>query len=404
MAGPCLAQNVTQRGERATLAVVVFAVLFAQVLLYPGVPALVAALGGSGALAGGRWFLAAEFAGFVLFAGLWGAVSDATGRRVPFIAAGALLGAVGYLALAVLTRTGGPFQLAIPIRFVQGAATIGAFSLAITMLMDRGGGHGRNMGAAGIAIGSGTALGAPVGGQLYSIDTGVPLLAAAGFLVLAAAVTYLIPDRAPAAHRGGLRAALASLTARPALSVPYTFGFVDRLTAGFFALVGTVYFQTRFGVGEAETGLLLGAFFVPFALLQYPGGVLSDRIGRVAPVAVGSALYGIALFAVWTAPTPLLAGGTMVVVGLCGALAAPATMALVTDVAPERERGVAMGGFNIVGSLGFLVGIVVGSLAAERLGFGAAFAVAGGLEVLIAVVALPALLRLDVDPKPTFTE
>jgi len=404
MRGPILRGTVSERAERAVLAAVVFAVLFAQVLLYPGVPALVAALDGSGALAGGRWFLAAEFVGFVLFAGAWGALSDATGRRVPFIAAGAVAGAVGYLALAWLVRADGPFALSVLLRFLQGAATIGAFSLAVTMLMDRGGGHGRNMGAAGIAIGGGTALGAPVGGQLYAAGTVVPLLAAAALLVLAAVLVVWVPDRVPDARREGLRAAVAGLAARPALAVPYAFGFVDRLTAGFFALVGTVYFQSRFGLAEAGTGLLLGAFFVPFALLQYPGGVLSDRVGRVVPVAAGSAFYGVAVVAVWLAPSVALAAVTMVVVGLCGALAAPATMALVTDVSPDRERGIAMGGFNTVGSLGFLTGIVVGSLVAERAGFGAAFAVAGGLELVIVLLALPALLRLDTGEEVVFAD
>jgi MFS family permease len=395
---------VSQRTERVALAAVVFAVLFAQVLLYPGVPTLVAALGGGEALVAGRWFLAVEFVGFVVFAGAWGALSDATGRRVPYIAVGAVVGAVGYLALAWLARVETPFVLSVLLRVLQGAATIGAFSLAITMLMDRGGGHGRNMGAAGIAIGLGTALGAPVGGQLYAAGPVVPLLAAALLLFAAAALVLQVPDRAPDARRGGLRPALASLTARPALAIPYAFGFVDRLTAGFFALVGTVYFQTHFGLDEAGTGLVLGAFFIPFALLQYPGGVLSDRVGRVAPVAAGSACYGLVVVAVWLAPTVALAALAMVLVGVCGALAAPATMALVTDVAPERERGVAMGGFNTVGSLGFLVGIVVGSLVAERVGFGPAFVVAGGLELTIALLALPALLRLETGSNAVFAD
>lgn len=391
--------------DRVALSGIVFAVLFAQVLLYPGIPDLVEGLGGTPAVWGGdvgdildagKWFLTAEFLGFVLFAGVWGAVSDAVGRRTPLVAGGAALGGVGYLALVAVPALGAPYAAVFPLRFLQGGATIGAFSLAITTLMDLPGGHGRNMGAAGIAIGLGTALGAPVGGQLYGLGPLVPLYGAAGLLFAAGTLAALVDDRTPG-HTRGPTAVVVGLSERPALALPYAFGFIDRLTAGFFALVGTVYFRAELGLGTAGTGVLLGLFFGPFALLQYPFGTLSDRIGRVGPVAVGSLAYGLAVVGVYLAPTVEITGGAMVVVGVFGALVAPATMALVTDLAGEGERGVAMGGFNVCGSLGFLAGIVGGATVAAAGGFGAAFVVVGGLEVAIAVFALPSLLRLDLD-------
>jgi MFS family permease len=387
------------------LGAVVFAVLFAQVLLYPGIPDLVVALGGSPAgwgenvgaiLDAGKWFLTAEFLGFVLCASLWGATSDAVGYRVPLVAGGAVVGGGCYLALALLaTFTPISYEGILALRFVQGVATIGAFSLAITMLMDLEGGHGRNMGTAGLAIGLGTALGSPVGGQLYGLGPFVPLYAAAVVLFGAGLLATLATDRTPATA-GGTLAALGGLRQRWSLLVPFAFGFVDRLTAGFFALVGTVYFQSELGLDAAGTGLMLGAFFVPFALLQYPFGRLSDRIGRVVPVAVGSLAYGLAVASVFYAPTPATAALAMALVGVVGALVAPATMALVTDLAEEHERGVAMGGFNVFGSLGFLSGIVGGATVAGAVGFEAAFIVVGLAEVFVAVLALPVLLRLDV--------
>jgi hypothetical protein len=54
-----------------------------------------------------------------------------------------------------------------------------------------------------------------------------------------------------------------------------------------------------------------------------------------------------------------------------------------------------MGGFNVFGSLGFLTGIVGGATLAATYGFGTAFFAVGLAEVCIAVLALPALLRLD---------
>nr|WP_284731896.1 MFS transporter [Halorientalis regularis] len=379
------------------MATVVFAVLLAQVLLYPGIDTLVAALGADTTLDASMWFLAAEFGAFVLFAGLWGAASDAAGRRVPFIVAGALGGAAGYALLAGLPHVIDlPFLAVLGLRTLQGAATIGAFSLSITMLMDLEGGHGRNMGAAGIAIGGGTALGAPLGGQLYEVSPFAPLIAASALLVAVGLLAARVTDRAPGENRGRLGAVRETVRETPAILVPCAFGFVDRLTAGFFALVGTLYFREVFELSPGSTGLMLALFFAPFALFQYPFGVLSDRIGRTIPVLVGSTLYGLVVIGVGLAPTVALAGAAMVAVGVIGALMAPATMALVTDLAADDQRGVAMAAFNAVGSLGFLAGVLVGGTVADEYGYFAAFLTVGGMEVAVATLAVPAFLKLGI--------
>jgi MFS family permease len=93
----------------------------------------------------------------------------------------------------------------------------------------------------------------------------------------------------------------------------------------------------------------------------------------------------------------------MVAVGVLGALMAPATMALVVDLAPEGERGVALGGFNIAGSLGFLTGVVGGGLIADDFGYTAAFSFAGGAEILLALVAIPAFLKLQISREKMFS-
>jgi MFS family permease len=383
------------RSERVRLAAVVFVVLFTQLLVYPGVDRLVAALGSGPTIDAGTAFLAAQLLAFVCFSVVWGVVSDRYGRRIPFVVAGALGGTIAYLALAAVVAFGlGDFRVALALRFLEGAFTIGAFSLSITMLMDLGGGHGRNMGAAGIAIGAGAALGAPVGGLLYTFGPLAPILASAVLLFSVAVLTRTVPDRAVGSGRDGLADAIESFRGRPALLVPFAFGFADRFAAGFFGLIGTFYFRDAFALEPWGIGLLLACFFAPFALLQYPFGVLSDRIGRVVPIVLGSAGFGAAILAVGIAPTIATAAVGMVTVGVLGALVAPATMALVTDLVAPDERGAAMGGFNIFGSLGFLGGIVVGGSLAVRYDYFAAFLVAGGLEIAIAVVSVPVLLAV----------
>ncbi|MFC6755263.1 MFS transporter, partial [Halorubrum tibetense] len=183
-------------------------------------------------------------------------------------------------------------------------------------------------------------------------------------------------DRAPDV---GFRDVLARARETPALFVPFAFGFVDRLTAGFFALVGVYYFQDpeTFGLSATGAGATLALFFVPFALLQAPLGTLSDRIGRFRPIVLGSLAYGVVTIGVGVAPIYPVAAGLMVLVGVCGALMAPATMALVTDLVEPEARGAAMGLFNVFGSLGFPTGFLVGGGATEAFGYTTAFLAVG---------------------------
>ena len=388
---------------RLRLAAVVWAVLVSQVLLYPGLDGLIVALGAPGEISAGMWFLVAEYGAFVTFAVVWGAASDALGRRAPLVVAGAVGGAASYLLLASLPALGVGFGGALLVRVLGGAFTIGAFSLGITMLMDLAGGNGRNMGAAGIAIGLGAALGSVAGGQLSALSPFAPVYAGAAVLAAAGLVAATVDETVDetsseadtaAPDRRGVGAAVDTLRARPALGVPFAFGFVDRLTAGFFSLVGVFYFGDVFGLDAAGVGIALALFFLPFALLQYPLGSLSDRIGRLVPVVAGSVGYGVTIVAVGLAPTVEVAMGLMVLVGVAGAFVAPATMALVTDLVDPAERGVAMGGFNVFGSLGFLTGFLLGGVVGASTDYRTAFLVVGGLEIAIAVVAFPAVRRL----------
>ena len=83
---------------------------------------------------------------------------------------------------------------------------------------------------------------------------------------------------------------------------------------------------------------------------------------------------------------------------------APATMALVTDLVGESERGTAMAGFNAAGSVGFLTGSLVGGFVAGEYGYLAAFLVAGGGEIAVALLALPGLLGLELPAEGRPTE
>jgi len=113
-------------------------------------------------------------------------------------------------------------------------------------------------------------------------------------------------------------------------------------------------------------------------VLQAPFGSLSDR-GGASPSCSGSIAYGIVTIGVGVAPVYPVAAALMVLVGVCGALMAPATMALVTDLVEPGPGGAAMGLFNVFGSLGFLLaGFPIGGSATDLFGYTPAFLAVGG--------------------------
>jgi MFS family permease len=140
------------------------------------------------------------------------------------------------------------------------------------------------------------------------------------------------------------------------------------------------------------------AFLFPFALLQYPFGRLSDKIGRWQPLVFGSLFYGMVMATIGF--TPNLGGsGKMVLViimigaGVLGAMMFPPSIALSGDWAPKDKRGAAIGGFNVFGSLGFAVGPILGGYIAFYYGYEMAFIVGGLTEMAVALITLPFLLK-----------
>lgn len=106
------------------------------------------------------------------------------------------------------------------------------------------------------------------------------------------------------------------------------------------------------GVGAAGLGLLTAAFFVGFAAVQLPLGLLLDRFGaaRVQAGLLCVAAAGSALFAIAQGPVGLLLARAMIGVGCAGGLMA-AFKSIVRWYPPERLAFV-NGCYLAVGGLG----------------------------------------------------
>jgi MFS family permease len=143
----------------------------------------------------------------------------------------------------------------------------------------------------------------------------------------------------------------------------------------------------------------MAAFLLPFAILTYPAGLLCQRWDPVMMMAGGSLLYALFLAALGFAP-PSWVLPVMALGGVVAALMFAPSLVLVTRIAEPTQRATAMGGFHLAGSIGFMLGplIGVGALTVLRAAgwepYPGIFILVGALEALVVIAFLPWLLRL----------
>lgn len=382
--------ETSARSQVFILAAIVFLAMFNLTLVSPGLPDFMEQRFDETRSIYIGIFTSAEMIAYIFFAPLWGILSDRRERRVPFVVMGLGVSA----ALFAFMPSIPDYWVLVGVRFVQGAFTVAAWSLAMTMALDWAGeeNRGRTMGILGAGMMMGMALGAPLGGTVtenWSV-AGPFYLAAMVFVVsLVLAFVFL---REPLSRREKRRAAIPLREERD-LWIPSAFGFVERFTAGFFITLFPKFVQEVLGLSVGMSGMYLGIFFLPFALLQYPFGRLTDKWGPLPFILVGSVMYGaIMMLVTHLQPEPL----AVAMIGL-GALAAamlPASLVLVGALSSPETYGRAMGIFNALGSIGFAAGLLLSGALADIWDYSASFMV-GGLSVVlvVAITAVP-LLRL----------
>jgi MFS family permease len=350
-------------------------------------------------------FMSINMIGALVSAPIMGAVSDRIRRRSRLIVAALIADAVCFWLLANATSFGG----FMAIRFVEGAAHITALSALMAALADAGGSRGGLMGMAAAGITFGVALGAPLGGFLGRSDPLQPLYAGAALLVVVAAVAPMIlPTPLERTARPGFQEILQLASSNRALLAPYAFAFVDRFTTGFFTTTFSLYMRRVFGMSPPQVGVLIAYFMLPFSMLSYPVGRWSERASRTALICGGTIVYGMLTASLgWWPPAllPLL----MVSLGVAAAVMFIPTLLLTVDLTSPQLKGTALGGFNAAGSLGLMLGPIVGGVVSETVAAGAgwqagyttAFVVAGVSELLCVALTAPLLFRLKREGRTT---
>ena len=138
---------------------------------------------------------------------------------------------------------------------------------------------------------------------------------------------------------------------------------------------------------------VVSAYAVASAGFLLLGGRAADLLGRRRVFVAGLALYAAASLGGGLAPEPELLLVARAVQGVGGALVFPATLSLVnTTFAEGRERNRAVAVWGGAGAAGLVVGVLLGGVLTQALGWEAVFLVnvpLAGLAILLAFALIP---------------
>jgi MFS transporter, DHA1 family, tetracycline resistance protein len=327
----------------------------------------------------------------LLFAPLWGRLSDRYGRR-PVI----LVSLAGSALAALLIGLAGTLLLLWVARVLQGVAGASyaaaqAYVADVTTARERA----RGMGLIGAAFGLGFILGPAIGAVFSAVDARLPFFVAAGLAALNLAIAWRrLPEslrpgapRAPAPRLEVLRRALASRELGPLvwLSFIATFAFVGMEST--FALFGA----RRFDYGAVEIAALFTFIGVMAAVSQ---GLLVGRVvdrfgeGRVMIAGLAATSAGLLMVAVSENLLLLLPGLAVLAVG--SGLVFATTTALISLGAHEAEQGSVLGLTASVGGAARIAGPIVATLLFQHAGISVPLLLGALLFALCAAGALRA--------------
>jgi MFS family permease len=351
-------------------------------------------------------FMSINMVGAFLAAPLAGALADRFGRRRALLVAALAVDAGCFLALTADL----PFAGFMAIRFLEGCAHIGALSLLMGIASGARPEHERSLalGVVGSGLLLGVAMGAPIGAQLGVRGEMLPLQMGAAIVAAAALLAALIVRETgrPGERRPSFGEIAALVRAHPIVALPLTYSFADRFSVGFFTTTLAFLMRNEHGFTRPEVGLSIASFMLPFALLSFPFGLVAQRTSRAVLLAGGSLVYGVFVASLGFWPREGFAW-LMPITGITAAVMFMPSMLMTTEATPERIRTTSLGAFNAAGSLGFIVGPLVGGavsglVAADhgpRAGYQAAFLVAGATQVVLAALTFVPLWRFERAPK-----
>jgi DHA1 family multidrug resistance protein-like MFS transporter len=315
-----------------------------------------------------------------VFAFPFGLLADRWGRK-PVVTAGLLISAVTALLLAVSVA---PWQLlVIYLFFGLGLAAIGPTLMAYVADLSPASHLGRSYGAYTLAIYTGMSLGPALGGWVADWLGFRLLFVTAALLVglVLLSAWFLLPGPAgapqPVSSTPQYKNSWRRLFPNRPLLACWLITFGGCFGLGTFITFAPLYTKEQ-GLSLGQIGLVFGVQAGVNALSRIPFGRLSDRLGRrwvqavVGFLGLGGALLGFGL--AHSLPQFLLAAGAL---GLAMGLGFTPVGALIAEVVPAADRGLAMGGYNTCIYLSMMFSSALMGGVIRLIGFSGSFALSG---------------------------
>jgi MFS family permease len=146
--------------------------------------------------------------------------------------------------------------------------------------------------------------------------------------------------------------------------------------------------QEELGLSNFEGGLLATIFLVSYFVASPIFGSLADSSKRTPLLALGVGLWSIATVASGLAPGKLSLFAARALVGVGEASYATIAPTLIDDIAPPQRKGRWLSIFFAAMPIGSALGYILGGKVAHDHGWRAAFFVAGGPGILLALSCL----------------
>ncbi len=180
---------------------------------------------------------------------------------------------------------------------------------------------------------------------------------------------------------------IASLFRRRGLTASYCSIFAQYFAFGGVVTLLPLYIK-RLGMEAFHVGMLLTIFCIIFILLQYPSGVISDRVGRLIPTTIGLSLGIISLIMLPNVGTFTTLAIIMVLYGMAYAILFPSVAALVADYSSIEERGMATGIFHALITVGVALGAPIMGWVGESMGVEAGIALSSSIIAVALVITI----------------
>jgi MFS family permease len=153
--------------------------------------------------------------------------------------------------------------------------------------------------------------------------------------------------------------------------------------------------QAEFGLTYAALGVLRGVFVGAMASLQIPAGLLSERLGAAAVLALGTALAGLGYCAAGASTGFTMLLGALVIGGVGASSQHPVASSLVARAFAGPRSLKALGTYNFSGDLGKMTVPAALSLMLLAMPWRPALAILGSLGFAMAVVIFVFTPRFD---------